>query len=136
MNVVSLLKQDHRTVEKLFSDYESSRDRAIADEICSELDTHTEIEERAVYPAIRDEMTNGKEMAEHAEEEHSKAKQIIGRIRRTEDADHLSELVGELQQAVQHHVDEEESDLFPKMEQELGGSRLEEIGQEAEALKT
>jgi iron-sulfur cluster repair protein YtfE (RIC family) len=134
-NVVELLKQDHREVEALFSQFEGGGDAAVAEKICEELDLHTQVEEQAVYPPLRSEVVGGAAMASHAEKEHAEARQIIGRIRQTKDADHLGELVSELKNAVEEHVNEEENDVFPKMEREMGGTRLEEIGAEVEELK-
>jgi iron-sulfur cluster repair protein YtfE (RIC family) len=135
-SVVNVLKQDHRAVEKLFSDFESSGDQSTVDTICQELDVHMEVEERVVYPVLRDDVTGGTQMAQHAEKEHAEARQIVGRIRQTKDADHLSDLVQELKSAIEEHVQEEEGDVFPKMEQELGNERLEQLGQEVEAQKS
>jgi iron-sulfur cluster repair protein YtfE (RIC family) len=135
-SVVTVLKQDHRTVEKLFSDYETSQDASILERICDELDEHTDLEERIVYPALRSEVQGGPGMATHAEKEHAEARQIIGRIRRTEDYDHLADLGSELQQAVEEHVKEEENEVFPKMESEMGADRLEELGAEVESEKS
>jgi len=134
-NVTELLKQDHREVEALFSKFERTGDSTTAHQICEELDLHTRVEEQVVYPPLRSEVQGGPGMAEHAEEEHAEARQIIGRIRQTKDADHLGELVLELKHAVEEHVTEEENEVFPKMESEMGTARLEEIGAEAEELK-
>jgi iron-sulfur cluster repair protein YtfE (RIC family) len=135
-SAVTVLKQDHRKVEKLFADFESSGDGSIVDTICDELDVHMEAEEAVVYPVLRDDVSGGAQMAQHAEKEHAEARQIVGRIRQTKDADHLSELVQELKSAIEEHVQEEESDVFPKMEQELGNERLEQLGQDVEARKS
>ena len=134
-SVTGLLKQDHREVEDLFSKFESTGDSTIAEQICEELDLHTRVEEEVVYPPLRSDVQGGPGMAEHAEKEHAEARQIIGRIRQTKDADHLRELVLELKHAVEEHVTEEENEVFPKMENEMGAARLEEIGAEAEELK-
>jgi iron-sulfur cluster repair protein YtfE (RIC family) len=134
-NVIAVLKQDHRTVEKLFGDFEMSRDESIVATICDELDQHTDLEERIVYPALRSEVQGGPGMATHAEKEHAEARQIVGRIRRTEDADHIADLVAELQQAVDEHVKEEENEVFPKMASEMAAERLEELGAEIESEK-
>ena len=134
-NVVSLLKQDHRTVEKLFAQFEDSGDEAVAEEICNELDVHADAEEAVVYPAVREELSGGVRMAEHGEKEHAEARQLIGRIRQTKDPEHLKEVVSELKSAIEEHVDDEENDVFPKMESEMGGARLDELGAEVEAAK-
>jgi iron-sulfur cluster repair protein YtfE (RIC family) len=135
-SATSLLKQDHRTVEKLFMEFESSGKASIAEQICEELDLHTNIEERVVYPALREELIDGKQMADHAEREHAEARQLIGRIRRTKDEGRLAAVMSELKHAIEEHVQEEENEVFPKMERELGAGRLDEMGRELEELKS
>ena len=134
-NALEILKQDHRTVEGLFTQFESSQERSVAEQICEELDTHTKIEEQIVYPVLRSDVSGGEGMAEHAEGEHAEARQLIGRIRQTKDDDHLAELVGQLKAAIEEHVSDEEDEVFPKMEQALEGSRLQEMGDEVESMK-
>jgi len=134
-NVINLLKQDHRSVEKLFSDFQEGRDRSVVEEICNELDLHTRLEEEIVYPVLRADVPDGEGMAEHAEEEHKEARQLVGRVRETDDASHLDELIQELQTAVEEHVSEEENEVFPKMEEALGPDRLDQMGTELEAQR-
>jgi iron-sulfur cluster repair protein YtfE (RIC family) len=133
-SVISLLKQDRRTVEKLFSEFEGSGESSVADQICDEIDLHAQVEEQVVYPVLREDVSA--EMADHAEEEHAEARQIIGRIRQTTNPEHLGEVVGELKSAIEEHVQEEESEVFPKMESTLGTKRLERLGEEVQQLKS
>lgn len=135
-NVVNLLKQDHRAVEKLFSDFQEGRDRSVAEEICNELDLHMRFEEEIVYPVLQSDVPDGEGMAEHAEEEHKEARQLVGRVRETESAGRLDELIQELQSAIEEHVTEEENEVFPKLEQSLRADRLEQMGTELEAQRT
>jgi iron-sulfur cluster repair protein YtfE (RIC family) len=134
-NIDELIEQDHREVEGLFAEFESTGDSSIAMTICDELDRHTAGEEQAVYPVVESEVPGGKKMADEAVDEHKEARQMIGRIRRTEDPEHLAELVGELQQAIQHHVQEEESELLPKTRDALSAQQHEDVGQAFEAAK-
>ena len=134
-NVVDLLKQDHRSVEDLFTKFESTQESSIADEICQELEVHTAAEEQFVYPALREGVNGGNTLADEAEHEHAEAKQLIGRIKRTNDAEHLGEVVAELKQAIEHHVQEEEGTVFPKMESDLGGTDLDAIGSRVQEFK-
>jgi len=134
-NVVNVLKQDHRTVEKLFADFKESKDRSVVDQICDELDVHTRAEEQIVYPVLRSDVPDGEGLADHAEEEHAEARQLIGRIRQTTDEEHLEELVTELEGAIQEHVSDEEGEVFPKMESAIDASRLEQMGAEVESQK-
>ncbi len=134
-DVVELIEHDHRDVEALFTQFESTRETALASKICDELDRHADAEERAVYPVIETEVPGGKKMVSEATDEHKEARQLIGRIRRTSDPGHLVDLVGELKQAIEHHVQEEETEVLPKARQALGAARLTELGEEFQAAK-
>jgi hemerythrin superfamily protein len=134
-NAVDLLKKDHRTVESLFAQFESAHDSMIATQICDEIDVHAQAEEQALYPALREEVSRGKQMADHAAKEHAEARQLIGRIRQTKDPGHLADLVAKLKSSIEEHVGEEEGEVFPKMQQELGESRLADIGEDIETVK-
>ena len=132
-SVIKLIEQDHREVEELFSQFEQSGDKSIAMKICAELDAHAEAEEKAFYPIVREEVDAS--LVKEAEEEHGEARQLIGRIKQTSDPEHLTELVAELKKDVQHHVQEEESEMLPKARESLGESRLSEIGREFQDAK-
>ena len=134
-NVVELIEQDHRTVEQLFARFEASNDAAIAEQICDELTKHTRAEETAVYPVFAQRLNEGKEEISEAETEHEAARQLIGRVRNTTDADHLASLMLELKQAIQHHVREEETDILPQARDEMSAAALDELGQQFEATK-
>ena len=132
-SVIKLIEQDHREVEELFSQFEQSGDKNIAMKICQELDAHADAEEKAFYPVVRAEVEAG--LVKEAEKEHGEARQLIGRIKQTSDSDHLAELVAELKQDVEHHVQEEESEMLPKARESLGESRLSEIGRAFQEAK-
>jgi hemerythrin superfamily protein len=133
-DVTKLIEQDHRELEGYFSQFKSSQDPKIAETICEELDTHASAEEQAVYPAFG-EVPELKKLVEEGEEEHGKARQLVGRIKNTTDPEHLAELVTELESAVNHHVQEEENEMLPKAREAFDGARLEQIGDEFEAAK-
>ena len=126
--VIALLQQDHRGVEDLFARFDATHDSSIAEEICGELEVHTASEEQFVYPALREGVNGGDKLADETKQEHAEANQIIGRVKRTSDSEHLIEIVGELWKAIEHHVEEEEATVFPKMEAELGAAELDDIG--------
>src|SRR4029450_3106166 len=134
-DVIQSIEHDHREVEQLFSQFESTRDRSIADKICDELDKHTRGEEQAVYPVFADEVPGEKALVQEGEGEHKEARQLIGQVRQTKDEDHLVELMGELKQAVQHHVKEEETEMLPKAREGLEPGRLEELAGDFQAAK-
>lgn len=98
--------------------------------ICDELTMHTVIEEQLVYPDLR---KLDADLEKEGEREHAEAKRLIERARNAS-GDELVDIMSELQGAVDHHVGEEESEAFPKLEQ-LGDERLEEIGDQIEQLK-
>jgi hemerythrin superfamily protein len=129
-NALDLLTGDHRLVEQLFGEFQDTGDEQVAFQICDELTVHTSVEEQAVYPSLRE--LDG-DLAAEAEQEHTEAKQLIERVR-SASGDQLVELMDELEQAVMHHVQEEEGQAFPKL-QELGEERLAEMGDAIEALK-
>jgi hemerythrin superfamily protein len=135
-DVIKLIETDHREVEGLFAQFETSGDGSVATKICDELDRHAAAEEKAVYPVIAADVPDGEKMAREGEDEHKEARQLIGRIRQTSDPDHLAELVGELKSAVAHHVQEEESEILPKTRDALGQARLQELAGEFEAAKS
>jgi hemerythrin superfamily protein len=134
-DVVDLIEKDHREVEQLFADFAASNNPGIAERICVELTKHTFGEERAVYPVIAERLTDGKNLSKEAVNEHKEARQLIGRIRNTTDAAHLSELMTELKTAVQHHVQEEETEMLPQARQQLQADELEEMGRKFEQAK-
>ena len=134
-DVVDLIEQDHRAVEQLFAQFESSKDAATATKICDELTKHTYGEEQAVYPVIAEKLDDGAKLAREAEQEHAEARQMIGRVRNTSDETHLSELMTELQKAIQHHVSEEEGQMLPQAREQISAAELEEMGRSFEEAK-
>jgi hemerythrin superfamily protein len=134
-DVIELIKHDHREVEDLFAKFSTTHDASVAEQICDELDRHAAAEEKAVYPVFGAEVPGAEPLVEEGAEEHAEARQLIGRIRQTKDAEHLDELVTELQKAIEHHVSEEESELLPKASSALDAGRLDELGADFEAAK-
>jgi hemerythrin superfamily protein len=112
------LRKDHREVEDLFAKFEQTGDYETVMQLCRELAVHAMVEEELVYPLLRSKVSVG--MADEARVEHQEAKDIISRIEAlAPDDDGLAAAVAELKSSVQHHVGEEENDLFPRMEKEL-----------------
>ena len=134
-DVTRLIETDHREVERLFAQFQQDQSKQTATQICEELDAHASAEEKVFYPVVRDDVPGGQKLAEEGQEEHGEARQLIGRIKNTEDQSHLSELVSQLEQAVSHHVQEEESEMLPKARETLDADRLEALGSEFQAAK-
>jgi iron-sulfur cluster repair protein YtfE (RIC family) len=129
-DAITLLKKDHREVEGLFSKFEQTGDATIAKKLCQELEVHTTIEEEIVYPVLRRKVDQ--DLAKEAQKEHDEADQIIKKIQSTlsdgRGGNQLAALMSQLKEAVEHHVEEEETEVFPKMQQKVG-DQLTSMGQ-------
>lgn len=110
-DAVALLKADHRKVEELFEKFESARSsnkRALAEQICTELKIHAQIEEELFYPALTDRIES--DTINEAYVEHDGAKLLINDIMNSDTVDDLFEAkVKVLSEEIKHHVAEEEA---------------------------
>jgi hemerythrin superfamily protein len=118
-DAVALLKADHRAVEKLFAQFEKAKDtdrkKALADKICLELKIHTQIEEEIFYPTSR-EFLEDEDIVDEAVVEHAAAKELIAEIETMQPGEDLYDAkVTVLQEQIEHHVEEEETEYFPKL---------------------
>jgi hemerythrin superfamily protein len=118
-DAIALLKEDHRTVEKLFKDYESAkgdgRKEKLARQICLELTIHTKIEEEIFYAACAGKMEE--DLLKEASVEHDAAKLLMAELESGsgQSDDFFDAKVQVLGEEVDHHVKEEEDELFPKV---------------------
>ncbi len=133
-DVVDRIEHDHREVEVLFAEFDSTKDRALALQIGDELEIHTQAEEKEVYPVIRDELSTGPEEIDEAVNEHDHAEDLIARVRSAEAGDDLVGLMAELRQAIEHHV-MEESEMLPRARAVLPEQEPEELGARFEDAK-
>jgi hypothetical protein len=117
-----LLTRDHTEVHKLFKQYEKLADaeadasdrQALAEEICMKLTIHATSEEEIFYPAARSAGVES-DLLDEAEVEHASAKDLIAQIRAmTPDEDLYDAKVKVLGEYIDHHVREEEDEMFPK----------------------
>jgi hemerythrin superfamily protein len=110
----TLLHTDHQKVERLSTEYQSapnaSRKSQLAQETCMGRTVHAIIEEEIFYPAYL-AATRDDKRVEEAQEEHQQAKDLIAEI---EDGDKIDALMARLQQAIEHHVKDERTEMFPK----------------------
>jgi hemerythrin-like domain-containing protein len=121
-DAIALLKQDHRTVEALFEDFEDAEQgeqSSIAQRVCQLLTIHAQIEEEILYPAAKEEFEGDEEDSElvyEAEVEHGSAKELIAKIEAMSgEEDQFSATVKVLGEYIKHHVKEEEGEMFPKL---------------------
>jgi hemerythrin-like domain-containing protein len=134
-DVVDKIEHDHREVEGLFAEFNDAPDRELALKICHELEIHTVAEEEAVYPILEEELTNEEDQVEEATDEHQEARDLIAEIRSVEDLNELTRLMGQLEAAISHHVDEEEAEMLPQARRELPDEELEDLGEKFDEAK-
>jgi hemerythrin-like domain-containing protein len=139
MNAIKLLEQQHRQVEKLFEQFENASDKAkksklqLCQKISDMLAVHATIEEKIFYPATKDARTE--ELLHEAVEEHLSAKRILADLLEMDEIDDQAEAkMSVLKEQIEHHVQEEEQELFPKVKKLLDAERLEELGEEMQAM--
>jgi hemerythrin superfamily protein len=133
-DAIQLLKADHAEVSDMFDKYENGRlsadrKRKLAQQICTALTIHAQIEEEIFYPAAREVETRDTEpMLDEAEVEHGSLKELISDLEggSPEGDDLFDARVKVLGEYVKHHVKEEEGELFPKIRKTR--LDLEEIG--------
>jgi hemerythrin superfamily protein len=135
MNAVKMLKQQHREVEKLFEKFEAAksaeRRRKAFEAIADALAVHAAIEERHFYPGVKKRQTE--DILLESVEEHLEIKRVIADLLHTEpDDDGFDAKVKVLQEDVEHHVEEEEDELFPKVEKLIDEEELVAIGEAME----
>jgi len=138
MDAFSLLKADHRKVEDLFQRLEAARGNAklrVFEQIKTELELHTHIEEKIFYPALeKPEQTH--DLTLEAYEEHAVVKNLLKELSRARTATEEWEAQAKvLQENVEHHVEEEENELFKKADAALSEEDIEGLGERMAAEK-
>jgi iron-sulfur cluster repair protein YtfE (RIC family) len=137
-DVIQLLETDHREVEDLFAKAESTTGAAkqqVVTKIASELTLHAAVEEEVVYPAMREAGLN--DIVDEAEQEHGKLKDLVAQLEAMDaTTDEVDAVLAELKADVQHHVEEEESEGFPKLRAAVESAELESLGTAVEEAKT
>jgi hemerythrin superfamily protein len=141
VNAIDLLKQQHQEAKELFKKIEKAgpdRKEQLFDELADALAVHAAIEEQHFYPATKDARTE--ELLQEAVEEHLSMKRIIADLLEMEPDDpQFDAKIKVLQEQVEHHVEEEEGELFPKVKKLHSKDELEDLGilmeQTAQELK-
>jgi iron-sulfur cluster repair protein YtfE (RIC family) len=127
-----LLKQQHRQVRDLFKRVEKTDDagrrRRLLDEIASALKLHTALEEQVFYPAVREINAKAEEMIDEAFEEHHVVDLVLAELPDLDPEDERFQAkMTVLEELVDHHVREEEKEMF-KLAGRLGDQALRELG--------
>jgi hemerythrin superfamily protein len=139
MDALEVLRRDHQKVKGLFQKAQGATDadqrKQIFDQIDTELEIHAHIEETVFYPAV-EQHEELKEMVEEALDEHEEVKMLLEEMEDlSEDGAEFDSKLKELMDNVEHHVQEEEGEMFPKVLQVMDKSMLEELGKELESAK-
>jgi len=128
MKATKLLEQQHRKVKATFAQIESTKvdPTSLVRELANELAAHMAIEQQLFYPTVREIKPD---LVDESYEEHSVAELALKRLLRTSPQDvAFKARVVVLKELIEHHVEEEESELFPAVEKALGDAKLEALG--------
>nr|WP_152887860.1 hemerythrin domain-containing protein [Streptomyces adustus] len=139
---IVLLKEDHRTVEKLFKQFEKAGENAhaekrkIADQVIEEFTAHTWIEEEIFYPAAREAAPDTKDHVLESVEEHHVVLWMLSELKDLDPADERFDAkMTVLIENVRHHFEEEEKEWFPEVRKAMGRNRLTDLGEQMEKAK-
>jgi iron-sulfur cluster repair protein YtfE (RIC family) len=129
-DAVELLTADHAEVEGLFVQVEAGGAGLddVVQAIIRELSVHAVIEEQILYPAMRQALPDGETLVQEAIDEHQQVKEDLSAIERADSPTERDPLLRQLIADVRHHVEEEETELFPKLRASIGSVELREMG--------
>ena len=136
-DAIKLLTADHKEVRALFKEYDKlveadagdEEKQALAEQICMMLTVHATAEEELFYPAAREALGEDEDLIDEADVEHASAKDLIAQIQESSPAEELYDAkVKVLGEYIEHHVKEEEGEIFPKAKK--GGLDMAALGAE------
>jgi hemerythrin superfamily protein len=141
-DAIVILKNDHRQIKRLFREFERAGDNAvkakgvIVDRILQALTVHTYIENEGMYPAVRQMLPDLEDDVLESYEEHHVADVLCVELAAmAPDNERFDAKVRVLIENVEHHIEEEEGEWFPKVREGLGRKRLQQIGADMERLR-
>jgi hypothetical protein len=141
MNAFALLKADHEKVAGILETIEETTERAVKgrDELFArlkaELDLHAAIEEEIFYPAL-EETEEAREITLEAYEEHRLVKQLLTELEaEPKDTEEWTAKFTVLKENIEHHVEEEEGEMFSKARKALSEEEIETLGEQLQAAK-
>lgn len=148
-DAIALLIDDHEAVKELFAEFRKFQEaktegademkQALMDAVCAALKVHTQIEEEIFYPAARQALPDEKDLFNEAQVEHAAAKELIAQVEAGSARDDMTcARFQVLSEQVDHHVKEEQDEMFPKlrkssMDMEAVGRKLEKRRAELES---
>ncbi|MGW7350429.1 hemerythrin domain-containing protein [Streptomyces sp. NPDC054784] len=139
--VVDELMTDHREVEEIFGRIEAlppgdERRKEYVHEATIELMRHSVAEEQHLYPAVREHVTGGADLADREIDDHATAERLMKDLEALDaDAPGFDAAVGKLMREVRAHIADEERNLFPRLEGAVSGAYLDELGEKVRRAK-
>jgi iron-sulfur cluster repair protein YtfE (RIC family) len=130
MDATKLLEKQHRKVEAIFKKLEkgSSEASALVEQLANDLAAHMAIEQDIFYPAVQ---SVDRDLISESFEEHALAEVALKRLLATDpEAEEFKARVTALKELIEHHVKEEETEMFPKVRKALGDERLAKLAKE------
>ena len=141
MDAVTLLKDDHDTLKKILSDLDSTTERGVKTReelftrVRRELEVHEAIEEEIFYPALK-EHPKAKDLVLEAYEEHNVVDMVMAEIQDTPyDDETWGAKLTVMKENIEHHIEEEEGEMFPQARDVFERSELQELGDRMQARK-
>lgn len=131
--LIDVIISDHREVERIFTELESTTSpqtrKELTDHVIAELVRHSVAEEQYMYPAAREVLSDGDQIADHEIEEHAEAEQVMKELEGLDAADpRFDERLRTLMADIRHHVQDEENDLLPRLREACSPEKLNELG--------
>jgi hemerythrin superfamily protein len=147
---VKLLIQDHRAVSELadqFEEADEGQKKSLSERICKMLTVHAQIEEELFYPAAHEALGSDSHLIAEAQVEHASLKELISQIEGMDEVDEMFEAKMQvLTEYVKHHVQEEENEIFPRVQktdldldamgEQIAARKQELMGEEGETAES
>lgn len=134
MNILELLRADHQKVSDLLSQMEDAdfaTQRTLFPQLEQEIVAHSKAEERNFYAVL----AGDREMVSHAQKEHATVTNLLNAVRGALGRPQYKEYLGKLRDAIEHHVEEEEGDMFSYAQKVLSEEDLDALGNKFSAAK-
>ena len=141
MNAITLLKQDHEDVKKMLSELDDTTERAVKTreqtftKLKADLEVHEAIEEEIFYPALK-EHPKTKDIALEGYEEHHVVDTMMGEMLKLPVSDETwTAKFTVMKENLEHHIEEEEGEMFKQARQVFDDAELEDLGNRMELRK-
>lgn len=136
-DMLSLLEQEHKEVSSLLKEilaHPRKPDLEKIQQVKSSLELHTNIEEKLLYPKAEKEK-QASELISDAYKEHQEVKDLLKELKDDAEPDELIKYCEQIQIGVEHHVKEEEGELFPLLRKLWDKETLQDLGEKMQEMK-